>query len=246
VSESLVFDPPIIAHRGLSSEAPENTLIAFIKAAQLGVKWIEFDVMQATCGEPVIFHDDGLARTTNAKGLLQNYSFAYLQTLDAGSWFNYKFSSERIPSLRQAIDFLDNAKISANVEIKSAINEEELITRVLKEINPYIHKKRSTILFSSFSMSTLYLLRKHAPDCLLGVLLHEWENNWQNICLDLQCASVHVNEEIMTAVKAQEIKSMQKKLLCYTVNDPKRAKELYSWGVDAVFSDYPARIMKSI
>ena len=75
--------------------------------------------------------------------------------------------------------------------------------------------------------------------------MHEWEPDWEDICLSLQCVSIHVNHEIMTPAAAMSIKTMKKALLCYTVNEAKRAKELYSWGVDAVFSDVPDKILQS-
>lgn len=241
---SLNFQPPVIAHRGASAYAPENTIAAFTKAAQLGIKWIEFDVMQAADGEPIIFHDDTLDRTTNGHGDVIQHSYAYLHALDAGAWFDPLYSGEKIPSLQHVIEFLQNTNMSANVEIKALPgHDEQLVIRVVKEMSAYLATSRSTILFSSFSIDALHYLRKYAPDCLLGLLLHEWEADWQHICTNLQCVSVHVNHEIMTPDAAHKIKSMGKKLLCYTVNDPIRARELYSWGVDAVFSDAPDKML---
>lgn len=244
---SLNFQPPVIAHRGASAYAPENTLAAFTKAAQLGIKWIEFDVMQSSSGEPVIFHDDTLERTTTGKGELHHYPYAFLRSLDAGSWFDARFSGEKIPTLKHVIEFLNNTKLSANVEIKARPGHEEaLIVAVLEELSEYLSAAKSTILFSSFSMDALHFLRRHAPNCLLGLLLHEWEPGWKDICSSLDCASVHINQEIMTRENAQVVKAMNKPLLCYTVNDPVRARELYSWGVDAVFSDAPDKILEGI
>lgn len=240
----LNFHPPVIAHRGASGYAPENTLAAFKKAMQLGLHWIEFDVMQAACGEPIIFHDDLLDRTTNGKGEVNRLSYEALSKLDAGTWFNTSFSGEKIPTLRQVIQFLETTKLSANVEIKAEVGQEErLVKRVLKEMADYLSSETSCILFSSFSIDALKSLRKHAPDCLLGLLLHEWQADWKEICASLQCVSVHVNETILTPEYAYDIKSMGKRLLSYTVNDSKRAEELYSWGVDAVFSDVPDKIL---
>jgi glycerophosphoryl diester phosphodiesterase len=246
VTVSLNFIPPVIAHRGASAYAPENTIAAFTKAAQLGIKWLEFDVMLAA-NEPIIFHDETLDRTTNGSGDIAHYPYAYLRTLDAGSWFDTRFSGEQIPTLKHVIEFLLNTKMCANVEIKPLPGEDETTAILaLNEISPFFPQPNASILFSSFSIPSLQSLRKHSPHCLLGLLLHEWEPNWQAICESLHCVSVHVNEEIMTHEAAEKIKAMGKKLLCYTVNDPLRAKELYSWGVDAVFSDAPDKIVDSL
>lgn len=245
MTESFKFQPPVIAHRGASAYAPENTLSAFIKAAQLGIKWVEFDVMQSASGEPVIFHDSKLHRTTNGRGELNKYSYAYLQTLDAGSWFHPTFSGERIPTFVQVLKFLQDMKMSANVEIKARPgNEDKLIVKMLEDMSQHLTTSRSQILFSSFSIDALRKLRKHAPDCNIGLLMHEWLSDWNEICKSLRCISVHVNNAILTQERAYQIKADGKLLLCYTVNDLARAEELYSWGVDAVFSDVPDKIAR--
>lgn len=241
---NLVFTPPVIAHRGASAYAPENTMAAFIKAVQSGIKWIEFDIMATACQEPIIFHDELLDRTTNARGEVHTYSYAHLQTLDAGSWYHPRFSGEKIPHLQQVLQFMSDMKIAANLEIKSLPGQEEqLVVRILQEIKPYFSMTDTRLLFSSFSREALYYLRKHSSECHIGLLLHEWEPDWQVVCESLQCASLHINHEIMSADAAAIIKKMEKSLLCYTVNDAARANELYTWGVDAVFSDVPDKII---
>jgi len=245
VTALLKFRPPVIGHRGASAYAPENTMASFTKAAQLGVKWIEFDVMLSSDDEPIIFHDELLDRTTNGCHEVDRFCSAYLRTLDAGAWFDARFSGERIPSLQQVLEFIDNTRLSVNIELKPLPGQErKLALRILKEMKSYLVQAKTTILFSSFSVEALQTLREHAPDCLMGLLLHEWEPDWQALSISLQCVSVHVNHEIMTREAAHKIKALQKALLCYTVNQPLRALELYSWGVDAVFSDAPDKIMR--
>lgn len=240
---TLQFHPPVIGHRGACGYAPENTMASFIKAAQLNLKWVEFDVMESSDSVPVLFHDDYLHRTTNGRGLLCEHPYAYLQSLDAGKWFDTTFSGERIPSLISVIQFLREAHISANIEIKTLPgHEKKLVPLVIDQMQPYLQKGNDQYLFSSFSFEALRLLRQHSSDCQIGMLLHRWEKNWQELCEELNCVSVHVNEEILTPETAGKIKEMGKILLCYTVNDASRAQELFSWGVDAVFSDLPDRI----
>lgn len=243
---SLKFDPRVIAHRGASGYAPENTMSAFTKAAQSGIGWVEFDVTLSADQVPVIFHDETLERTTDGHGLLAQYPFHYLQTLDAGRWFNSAFSGERIPTLKQVLDFLASVKMKANIEMKSSQKDEaQLVQAIVADLAPYMAKDPTQFLFSSFSLTALKYLRQYSPDYLLGLLIHDWDDfNWQQHCQLLDCVSVHVNHEIMTKEWALEIKAMHKTLLCYTVNTTKRAKELYDIGVDAVFSDVPDQIAK--
>lgn len=242
---TLLFQPPVIAHRGASAIAPENTLVAFSKAIELGCQWIEFDVMRAACGTPVIFHDDTLDRTTNGHGQLAAYTYEALKKLDAGSWFEPRFKNTRIPSLLEVVTFLQSNHLCANVEIKPSFahEEKELVQQAVAMIAA--HLPRDRILYSSFSLSALHYLREAAPDCHLGFLLHEWEPNWQEAANALQCVSIHVNQAILDADAAAQIKKMGKLLLSYTVNDPVRAKTLYDWGVDAVFSDTPEQVMRA-
>lgn len=241
---TLQFIPPVIGHRGASAYAPENTLASFTKAMQLGIKWVEFDVMLSADGVPVVFHDDELDRTTNAKGPLHQYTYPELASLDAGAWFNSLFSSERIPTLQAVLEFLKNANMSANVELKALPGQEErLVQRMLTIMQPYLAASHNTYLFSSFSMQALVVLRRYLPNSLIGILLHEWDERWIEHCEQLRCVSVHVNHDILTKEFAHEIKSLGKYLLSYTINDPRQAKTLFSWGVDAVFSDAPDKIL---
>src|SRR5262245_46332535 len=87
----------VIAHRGASSYAPENTLAAFDLALQMGVRHIELDVHLSRDGHLVVIHDDTVDRTTNGSGPVVHYTLAELQALDAGSWFGAAFAGERIP-----------------------------------------------------------------------------------------------------------------------------------------------------
>src|SRR5690242_4303213 len=102
--------------------------------------------MQAACGEPIIFHDDILERTTNSQGDVSLYTYDYLRSLDAGAWFNPTFSGERIPTLQQVIGFLKNMQMSANVEIKSLPGKEEpLVIRALSELENHFDLSSSRI-----------------------------------------------------------------------------------------------------
>ncbi len=93
----------VIAHRGASSYAPENTLAAFDLAIQMGVSHIELDVHFTRDGHVVVIHDETVDRTTNGSGPVTSHALAALQGLDAGSWFGGKFAGQRIPTFEEIL-----------------------------------------------------------------------------------------------------------------------------------------------
>lgn len=236
------FNPPWIAHRGASLDAPENTMAAFRAAKDAGARWLEFDVMLAACGEPIVFHDETLERTTNGQGSVHEYSYSILKTLDAGSWFDPRFQGERIPRLSEVLAFLEKESLSANIEIKASRDQErETVTSVLKLLAKY--QSLSRPLFSSFSIETLKELRLQAKNASLGLLMSDWEPDWEVIYEDLQCSSLNLHHKLLNSQVLEILKNKGHLVLTYTVNEPTQALELLSWGVDAIFTDCPGRMI---
>jgi glycerophosphoryl diester phosphodiesterase len=238
VTSSLKFSPPLIAHRGASNLAPENTLAAFRKAYELGAKWVEFDVMLSADGEAVVIHDETLDRTTSGHGEVAGFTYQDILKLDAGSWFGPAFVNEKIPTLKEVIEFLREHGMTANVEIKAVPGQEEqVVKKVLGDIKQYWGNEIPPPLISSFSMPILLQVREQDSRALIGVLIHEWFDGWQAVCEELNCSSVNLNLDIVSDSAIQVIKSLDKRLLVYTVNQPGLALKLFDEGVDAVFTD---------
>lgn len=234
----------VIAHRGASAYAPENTLAAFEKAAALGARWVEFDVMLAACGEVIVIHDESLERTSNGRGQVGQYTYNELKTLDAGTWFDARFSGEGIPRLIDVIDCLAKFQLGANIEIKPLPGQDcETAERALSLIQSHWPSHCPAPLVSSFSLESLSLIRQAAPEIALGLLQHEWRGDWLALADDLNCQSVHLNRKIINAERVNDIKKSGRFVLSYTVNDPKQASEFFNMGVDAVFTDYPDLIL---
>jgi glycerophosphoryl diester phosphodiesterase len=240
----LHINPPIIAHRGASLYAPENTIAAFRKAKALGMNWVEFDVMLTSDHEVVVIHDDLLDRTTSGKGHVYDFPYEYIKTLDAGSWFNPKFHAERVSTLKDIMTVLNELNLFANIEIKAQLGQEELIvTKVLELIKNHLI---SPPLISSFSYPILECVRKKSPGSWVGMLMHKWKDDWEMKADQLQCQAVDVNYEILTPERVSAIKQTGRTLLAYTVNDAAIFQKLLSWGVDAVFSDCPEKMLKVV
>ena len=124
--EDATQTPEIIAHRGYSARAPENTLAAIEAAIGAGARAVEFDVQVAACGTPVLFHDANLGRTTNGVGPVRRRTFGQLQALDAGKWFGEDFEGEKLPSLAQALDCVGGRMDRIYPEVKGYRELEDL------------------------------------------------------------------------------------------------------------------------
>lgn len=242
--ESLNFKQRVIAHRGASGYAPENTLAAFEKAADLRIEWIELDVALTKDNHPIIIHDDTLDRTTNGVGEVGCYTLAELKKLDAGSWFASGYHQEKLPTLTQLISFLEKTNMKANIELKSLPGREKaLVHAVLNEMSTYLSQYNHRILFSSFSVPTLMLLREAAPNVSIGLLMERWLPDWQGMANQLNSVAIHVDKEIVTATHAKEVKAQGRQFLCYTVDEPSEANLLLNIGIDAIFTNVPDRVL---
>ncbi len=235
--------PKILAHRGLSHLAPENTMVAFKKAMDLGFNWLEFDVMLSKDNHPIIFHDETLNRTTNAKGLLSHKTLHQLQALDAGGWFSKAYQGEAIPSLETVLSFMKKNHLNAVVEIKPTSNKDILTAeKTIQAIEKFWPEGLKHMIFASFSLASLITLRKHLPKQALGFGLHNWNEEVIELIKSLDCFSIHVNHLILSAKRMKLLKSSNCHILAYTVNNPKRAAKLLKIGVDGFFSDCPEKL----
>ena len=121
----------VIAHRGASAYAPENTLAAFALAAEMGADWFELDCTLTKDGAVIVIHDDTIDRTTGVEGVVAEMTLSELKRYDAGSWFDAKFAGERLPTLGEALDLAQEKRIGVYVEIKNSDDDRELMLGLL-------------------------------------------------------------------------------------------------------------------
>lgn len=228
----------VIAHRGASAYAPENTLIAFQTALDLGCHWIEFDVTLSQDGVAVVFHDDVLNRTTNGHGEITQASSAYIQTLDAGSWFHRRFRGLHVPTLKEVLLWLGEQPMQANIEIKT-FPDSRLAAAVLAGIAQYWPKEKPWPLISSFDEQALVYCHTHRPDIPRAWLLDHWPSDWLHKARQLHCVAINVSHRLATAERIQHIIQAGYMVCVYTINRRHQAFSLLDLGVTAVFSDYP-------
>lgn len=241
--------PLILAHRGASAYAPENTLAAFLLARELGADGVELDVQLSRDGVPVVIHDHTVERTTNGYGRVSELTIWELKQLDAGAWKDAAFSGEKIPTLAEVFDVLADWLRPArrtpqgliNVELKTErLKSDGLERAVINLINKYNLGDR--ILLSSFNPLALYRAKKQSPNLKRG-LLYE-----QTMPLPLRRAWLRfwVNPQAMhpehTMIDARYMAWARRKRLevnTWTVDDPLEARRLADLGVNAIITNTP-------
>jgi len=236
-----ILKKTVFAHRGLPTRAPENTLAAFEATVQAGGLWIETDVDIIADGTPIIIHDSTLDRTTNRKGSFYPLQQADLASIDAGSWFDRKFVGERIPTLHQLIDFINEYQLNLNLEIKQ--NEQganqtiQLINAVIKELARL--SPQCQVIVSSFSQPILMAFHERAPAYALGVLFERatLQSDWLTVLELCGATYAHVENEGLTHQTVEQLSMAGYGVNVWTVNDIERAKELFAWGCTGVFTD---------
>lgn len=229
--------PKIIAHRGASALAPENTMAAFEKARILGCKCIEFDVRYSADNVPMVHHDDKLDRTTNATGMLQYRTYSDLKLLDAGSWFGEEFAGEGMVTVRDLLDWLNHTNMIAHMELKSVPAD---------QMNGLFHLIRNTcppekqrILVSSFDTQLLKLCLNGLPEYPRGLILNRWHSDTFDLAHSLGCISIILASSCTTKARVAEIKQRGYDTYVFAVPSRARAKRLLSWGVDSLYLDNP-------
>ncbi|HJN60092.1 MAG TPA: glycerophosphodiester phosphodiesterase [Alphaproteobacteria bacterium] len=237
--------PPVIGHRGACGHAPENTLASIRRAAALGAGWVEFDARLTRDCEVVLLHDDGLERTTDGSGMVAEKDWAELRSLDAGAWYGAEFRGARIPSLGQAIAVLGELGLGANVEIKAPPGRDSATGRITAEtLKAEWPAALPVPLISSFSPEALTAARDAAPDIPRALLVSAIPGDWQRQLSELGCNALHCDHEHLTRGRARPLLDAGFALRCYTVNRTERAAVLYGWGVAALISDYPERLLR--
>jgi glycerophosphoryl diester phosphodiesterase len=158
----------VLAHRGASAYAPENTLAAFRLAIEQQADWLEFDVQQTRDGQLVVFHDLRMERTTNGRGALRDLTLAEVRALDAGSWFGAEFAGERVPTFDEVLALAAEHNIRVFPEIKDPRLYPGIEERLAAAIVAARYEDRTVV--QSFDMASLARVRAINPHLRLAAL----------------------------------------------------------------------------
>lgn len=232
--------PVILAHRGVSGRAPENTLAAIRRVPAAGVRWLEVDVRLTADDVAVVIHDETVDATTNGFGRVSEMSAAAIDRLDAGSWFAGAFRGEKVPTLRAVLHEAALLGLNINLELKAEPRREiSLAQAVAAKIARYWPQSAPPPLVSSRSARALRAFHQLAPDIPLGVVLKDPAPNWRREFTQVPFSVIVVNVGWITAERLRSLKRHGAVVLAYTVNRRRKARAMISLGVDGVFTDYP-------
>ncbi len=235
---------PVIAHRGASGDAPENTLAAVRLASEQGATWVEVDAMVTRDGHAVIHHDDELGRCNDGRGWVLRRDLADLARLDAGSWFAPCYAGERIPTLDALVQTVLALDLGLNLEIKATDGWEEPTVEATVAVLQRLWPANRPLLVSSFSERVLRHTAAALPGVAMGYNVTAIPRNWEDRLQALGASSLHCHYQAsLTPSVAAAIKRAGYGLLCFTVNRSADARRVLDWGADGVFTDYPRRLL---
>ncbi|MFB8353755.1 glycerophosphodiester phosphodiesterase [Streptomyces niveus] len=248
-------DPLVIAHRGASAYAPENTLAAVDKAEDLGIDWVENDVQRTKDGELVVLHDTDLKRTTDAEQVfpdrapwnVKDFTAAEIARLDAGSWFGAEWAGARVPTLKQYLDAVDENRQKLLLEIKAP----ELYPGIEKDILRVLRAEgwldrahvRNKLVIQSFGAASVRAVHEQRPDVTTGFLGTPAVADLPSYAAftdQINPTHSSLTAEYVSAV--HRLKGAHGKRLqvnTWTVNDAAGALRVAGFGVDGIITNNP-------
>lgn len=245
-TQKLIASPRvlIIAHRGNSCVAPENTLPAFQSALDAKVDLVELDYFHSADGVPVVIHDEILDRTTNAQEVLGKPQLLIgdlplddLRKLDVGLWFDDKFAGTRLPTLAESLDLIQTGSVTL-IEHKGG--DAQTLVRLLE-----VKNLTDQVVVQSFNWDFVVACRKLSPRLALGALCNKPANPEQIRAAAATGADIIIwNQEKIGAEQIAQIHQLGKKAWAYTIDDPQRAARLIAAGLDGIITNKPTEMLK--
>jgi len=208
--------PWVIAHRGASGYAPENTLAAFERAVQLGATFIETDLHLTRDARFVAIHDATLERTTNGKGSVHDFTLAELRRLDAGMWYDREYMGQRIPTLDEVLEFARKHDVIFYLEVKydAALGDQ----------------------------TTLAALRRIDATTMMGLLADQPNADHVKAGLELGVRQLCPKSTLVTKELVERAHGADLQVATWTVDDLEQMRAMIAAGVDGVMTNFPDRL----
>jgi glycerophosphoryl diester phosphodiesterase len=239
------FPVMVMAHRGFSGAAPENTLSAFKKAIDIGADVIELDVRLSKDKYLVVFHDDTLERTTKRIGRVADLTLQELKGLDAGGWFGPSFAGERIPTLTEVFE-LARGRVLLNIELKKGDRDPysiiELADRALDEIKKA--KMEDRILFSSFDATAVArIIEKNGRIPAALISRNPWTSPF-DVMEGHRFSVLNCRMDTLNPVNLKRARQEGVRIGVWTPNTEEEMDRFVSMEVDAILTNHPDRLIQ--
>ena len=230
----------IFAHRGNSGEAPENTFAAFRQVQDAGADGVEFDVQLSRDGVPVVINDERLERTTSGTGWVRDHTLAELQALDAGRWFAPDFAGERIPTLREVLEFFRATDLRIHIELKTRrFFYPGLAKLVIDHIKEFDLGPR--VVVSSFNHMSLEEARALNPQLEYAVLSSDpMIEPWRYV-REHGFQAFHPSVTVVDEALVKGCHGAGLRLRPWVVDDPSDVARMEALGADGIYSNHPRR-----
>lgn len=249
--------PLIIAHRGASALAPENTFAAFGRAIADGADGIEFDVRLSKDGVPIVFHDATLQRLAGIERRAADLTAAELKEIDVGTWFNRafpkkadgKFASENIPLLIELFEFLTDYQGLIYVELKG---EDAMIFTLAEKVCELIGQTNLAprIVVKSFNLESLKIIKRHAPALRTAALFEptiKMVLRKKKYILDAarECGAdeISIHYSLATRKFVRRAREENFPTLVWTADKPVWVRRASDYGISAIITNNPAVLL---
>ncbi len=224
----------VVAHRGASGYAPENSLSAMSKAIEMNAGMSELDVQETADGKIILLHDKNLKRTAGIEKNIWELNYDDLKAVDIGEWFSEEYKGEPIPTLDEVIDLV-RGKMKLNIELKANKHEKMLAERALKivEDNNFLDQ----VVFTSFKFDEIRKIHALNKEARVGYIFKKLPDDVDVFSEDIDILST--NYLIVDADFIKKARDAGKEVAVWTVNKPEDMKRMIELGVDAIITNYP-------
>jgi glycerophosphoryl diester phosphodiesterase len=231
--------PWVIAHRGASGNAPENTLAAFERAVALGAGFIETDLHLTRDARFVAIHDATLERTTNGKGNVKDFTLAEIRKLDAGMWFDREFMGQKVPTLEEIIEFAEKHDVIFYLELKyeAAWGMHHSLMGALEKSGG---AARSIVISSS--ESTLAALRQVDPSAMMGLIFDEPNQDYAKAGIELGVRQLCPHMSLVSPELVEQAHGLDLQVATWTVDDAAAMRAMIAAKVDGIMTNFPDRL----
>lgn len=228
----------IIAHRGASKLAPENTMPAFELAYKQGADGVETDVQLTKDGTPVLIHDEQVKRTTNGKGYVKDLTLNQLKQLDAGSWFSKKFIGTTIITLEEFLQWIKPKSLYLNIELKNTkIIYKNMESIVYDMLSHYDLLHRTTL--STFNPFSVRRISELCQDLDIAFLTSRRNPNLVHDAKAMGANALHVKFRLLRSSLKKACQKENMTLRVYTVNRLMHMRQCFTQKIDGLITDVP-------